>query len=105
VEPEDIENKEFMVSLRGYDKDEVREFLTEVAAAFRTLSSADQPTAPDDAVSAEVATVMRSIVSEAVNIRLEAEREAAEIRAAAQENAGTRLWKAFTGLRGAPPEH
>jgi DivIVA domain-containing protein len=105
VQPEDIENKEFLVVLRGYDKDQVREFLAEVAAAFRKLSASGEHAAvPDDAVSAEVGSVMRSVVAEAVNIRLEAEREAAEIRSAAQEGAAARLWKAFTGVRGGPPE-
>jgi DivIVA domain-containing protein len=47
VRPEDIESKEFLVSLRGYDKEQVREFLREVAAEYRKLAAsqrdAEQP--------------------------------------------------------------
>ncbi len=33
--PEDIENKSFLITLRGYDKDEVRAFLRQVAEEFK----------------------------------------------------------------------
>jgi DivIVA domain-containing protein len=109
MQPEDIESKEFLVVLRGYDKDQVREFLAQVAAAFRKVSTgAEHAAVDDDAVPAEIASVMRAVVAEAVNIRAEAERDAAEIRAAALENPdnpAARLWKAFTGLRNIPPGH
>jgi DivIVA domain-containing protein len=39
MNPEEIENKEFLVSLRGYDKDEVEGFLREVAKEIRGLRS------------------------------------------------------------------
>jgi DivIVA domain-containing protein len=103
MQPEDIESKEFLVGLRGYDKDQVREFLAQVAAEFRKVSTTGE-SAGDDAVPAEIAGVMRAVAAEAANIRAEAEREAAEIRAAAQEGAAARLWKSFTGFRNPPPD-
>ena len=108
MQPEDIESKEFLVVLRGYDKDQVREFLAQVAAEFRKVSTGGEHAAlAEDAVPAEIAEVMRALVAEAVNIRVEAERDAAEIRAAAQDNPdnpAARLWKALNVLRSAPPE-
>ena len=37
ITPEEIASKEFLVGLRGYDKDEVRAYLQTVAAAFEAL--------------------------------------------------------------------
>jgi len=105
MQPEDIESKEFLVVLRGYDKEQVRAFLTEVAAEFRKVSTTgERPTLADDADPAEIANAMRAIVAEAVNIRAEAEREAAEIRAAAHQGTTNRLLKAFSGLLPTPPD-
>ncbi len=39
--PEEIQSREFLVSLRGYDRDEVHAFLDEVAEAFAQLLSED----------------------------------------------------------------
>ncbi len=38
--PDEIANKEFLVGLRGYDKEEVRSFLRTVAVAFGSASQA-----------------------------------------------------------------
>ena len=35
--PEEIESKEFLITLRGYDKDEVQAFLRAVAADYRGI--------------------------------------------------------------------
>jgi DivIVA domain-containing protein len=36
--PEEIDSKEFLITLRGYDKDEVKAFLKAVAADYRARS-------------------------------------------------------------------
>jgi DivIVA domain-containing protein len=43
--PEEIADKEFLVSLRGYDKTEVRSFLQIGADAFRDARAAEEPAA------------------------------------------------------------
>ena len=43
--PDEIAAKEFLVGLRGYDKDEVRAFLQTVAAAYDAKSAAPAPAA------------------------------------------------------------
>jgi len=40
ITSEEIAGKEFLVGLRGYDKDEVRAYLQTVAAAFDALPAA-----------------------------------------------------------------
>jgi len=60
--PEDIIEKEFLVGLRGYDKDEVRDFLVTVASDYReVIESAGA--APDGR--ATVATELDGVASEA----------------------------------------
>lgn len=55
MSPEEIAEREFLVGLRGYDKDEVRDFLTVVAEDYRSvLESATAP--PDQAGAADVDT-------------------------------------------------
>lgn len=46
--PEDIQSREFLVSLRGYDRDEVRAFLDEVAGAYAAAlgQAALEPASP-----------------------------------------------------------
>lgn len=71
--PHEIENKRFVVALRGYQTEEVDAFLRAVAADYRAaLERADTPTPTDG----EVATILRA-----------AELEADEIRAAAHAQA------------------
>jgi DivIVA domain-containing protein len=109
VRPEEIEGKEFLVSLRGYDKDEVRGFLREVAADYRKLAQGqgeapndDRPTPPPPAsptATGEVAEVMRAVVAEAAQIRAEAERDAERMRSAAEQaNKGSRLQRVLRAL-------
>ncbi|HUG85026.1 MAG TPA: DivIVA domain-containing protein, partial [Euzebya sp.] len=47
--PEEIQSREFLVSLRGYDRDEVHAFLDEVAVAFTQLraEAGDSPPVGD----------------------------------------------------------
>ena len=77
--PHEIENKRFVVALRGYQTDEVEAFLRAVAADYRAALEAQQVSTPDHLI-AEIERVMRKT-------REEAEREAAEIRAAAEQEA------------------
>jgi DivIVA domain-containing protein len=44
--PDEIANKEFLVGLRGYDKEEVRSFLRTVAVAFGSASQAAEVAPP-----------------------------------------------------------
>src|SRR5690349_7861438 len=44
--PDEIADKEFLVGLRGYDKDEVRTFLRQVAEQVAAAEAAPPPPAP-----------------------------------------------------------
>jgi DivIVA domain-containing protein len=83
--PHEIENKKFVVAIRGYHTDEVDAFLRAVAADYRAALESAQP------VGAEIERVVRSAreaaEQEAAEIRQAAEREAAEVRAAVQREA------------------
>jgi cell division initiation protein len=50
--PEEIQSREFLVSLRGYDRDEVHAFLDEVAEAFAQLLAEESPMPDSSAVHA-----------------------------------------------------
>jgi DivIVA domain-containing protein len=80
--PHEIENKKFVIALRGYQKDEVEAFLRAVAADYRMLLEQKDSASPDRWV-ADVEHVMRFLRW----AREEAEREAAELRAAATAEA------------------
>jgi DivIVA domain-containing protein len=75
--PHEIENKRFVVALRGYQTDEVDAFLRAVAADYRAVleraEASERTPAPTEE---EVAAILRA-----------AEREAEEIRAAANAQA------------------
>jgi DivIVA domain-containing protein len=75
--PHEIENKRFVVALRGYQTEEVDAFLRAVAADYRAAleraEASERTPAPTDD---EVAAILRA-----------AEREAEEIRAAANAEA------------------
>jgi DivIVA domain-containing protein len=106
--PHEIENKKFIVALRGYQTDEVDAFLRAVAADYRAaLDAAREAAARDSAerrpperqpeprdaagLVAEIERVMGSAretaEQEAAEIRQSAEREAAEVRAAVHREA------------------
>jgi DivIVA domain-containing protein len=90
--PHEIENKRFVVALRGYATQEVDAFLRAVAADYRAaLERADHPGGPGPELLAEIERVMLTsrerADEDATAIRVAAEREAAEIRAAANAEA------------------
>lgn len=77
--PHEIENKRFVVALRGYQTDEVDAFLRAVAADYRAaLEKTENDGLKAGAIAAEVDRLMQTP-------REQAEREAAELRARAQE--------------------
>lgn len=90
--PEDIERKEFLVALRGFDKDEVSTFLRAVAADYRELKEAADaasalPTDTFTDVGGQVAGVLRAAAEAANEIKEQAERDARQIRAEAEDHA------------------
>lgn len=105
MRPEDIRERDFMVGLRGYDKDEVRSFLSEIAdahgaalAEIEQLRSAPPVAAApvvapaDDRdefehLGASVAAILRVAKESAAEMSADAEARAAEIRAAAETQA------------------
>ena len=90
--PEEIESKEFLITLRGYDKDEVQAFLRAVAADYRGVvenarSAAPVSTAsnPFESLGEEVGTVLKVARESANQLRQKAEDEAAATRRRAEE--------------------
>lgn len=91
--PEEIENKEFLITLRGYDKDEVQAFLRAVAEDFRSVSTTfkEMPAGGNafDALGAEVSSVLRVAKESATALKKKAEDDAAQARKRAEEEANT----------------
>ncbi|MCU1352458.1 MAG: DivIVA protein [Acidimicrobiales bacterium] len=99
--PDEIAGKEFLVGLRGYDKDEVRAFLAEVADELRTAGPAAAPepapaapaataAAPDwTQMGEEVAAVLRTAHEQAATLRAQAEAEIAHGRQAGADDAAS----------------
>ena len=104
VSPEEIEGRQFQVGLRGYDVEEVRSFLAQVAVAYRTAleelerrRSADPQHLPSpetadgassyESVGREVAMVLTSAREAADQIKQRANVQVAEIIDAAQRKA------------------
>ena len=91
---EEIASKEFLVGLRGYDKDEVRSFLKSVAGEFEAASAPPpappaEAAAPEPAPSAmadlggQIEAILATANQEASKLRAEAEADAARIRSEA----------------------
>jgi DivIVA domain-containing protein len=97
MKPEDIQGRDFLVGLRGYDKDEVRVFLAEVAAAHEAVLTeleavrtapavetpapvAPAPTETFEDLGASVAAILRTAQESATGITGEASSKAAELR-------------------------
>jgi DivIVA domain-containing protein len=80
--PHEIENKRFVVALRGYQTEEVEAFLRAVAADYRALLDQESGNAQAGELVAEIERVMRTA-------RDDAEREVAELRAAAMRDAAS----------------
>src|SRR5687768_15765352 len=93
--PEEIETKEFLSVLRGYDKEQVAEFLRALASDVRKLSdrlaraeeeaaiakaeAAEQGKDDYSRLGTEVAEILRHAREGAESTRVEAEREADEL--------------------------
>jgi DivIVA domain-containing protein len=89
--PEEIESKEFLITLRGYDKDEVQAFLRAVAADYRSLGDTSRAAAPVtssnpfESLGEEVGTVLKVARESANALRQKAEDEASAARRRAEE--------------------
>src|SRR5205807_362367 len=98
MNPEDIQNRDFFVGLRGYDRDEVHTFLAEVAAehaalldevhAYRNNPLATTPPVdPIAELGASVTAVLRTANDQAEQIAAQAREAADESRREAEEHA------------------
>jgi DivIVA domain-containing protein len=108
MNPEEIQSRDFLVGLRGYDKDEVRSFLAEVAAEHASLlaaiessqtnvaqlteaaAAAPAPAAATDDfenLGASVAAILRTAKESAGEITGDAAHRANELRAEAERYA------------------
>jgi cell division initiation protein len=86
LEPDDLERKEFLVSLRGYDREEVDEYLREVAEELRRRA-ASGPQAAAVQVRADPTDAYRQVGQETSKILIAAEETANEIRERAKAEA------------------
>lgn len=102
MKSEDIQNRDFLVGMRGYDRDDVRSFLAEVAADHaalqaeleaRVLPSIEAPAPParDDFenLGAGVAAILRAAKESATDVTDEADVRALELREAADTYAAS----------------
>jgi DivIVA domain-containing protein len=94
MEPEEIEGREFLMGLRGYDRNEVDEFLTAIAGELRQARAErdalrDAPPAADpyEQLGFDVSTILRTAHEEADACRAQADADADASRAAADEYA------------------
>lgn len=88
MDPEQIENKEFLIGLRGYDRDEVDRFLKQVAEEVRKLQpAADLASAP--AEPQEARSLYEQVGQETSRILLAAEEAGNEIKEAAKTEAAS----------------
>jgi DivIVA domain-containing protein len=86
----DIANKKFTVVMRGYDRDEVDEFLSKLELSFKgALHEASQISASDLAarLGQEVGSVLSSAEQAAEKVRRGAQQDAARIRGQAEHEA------------------
>ena len=93
---EEIENKEFLITLRGYDKDEVKAFLRAVAADFKAASDSPVPVGVAEtggggnafeALGADIGHVLQVAKQSADTLKSKAEGDAAAMRKRAEEEA------------------
>lgn len=106
MRPEDIQDRDFLVGLRGYDKDEVRAFLAEVAAEHasllaeleqaRSTPNAPAPPAAMAPPQAEVSDDFDNLGSSVAAIVRAAKESATEITAEADARASQLLEEADT---------
>ena len=81
--PHEIENKKFVVALRGYATNEVDAFLRAVAADYKSLLDG----AHEHLALAELESAIHAALEEADAIKLRAAQDAEEIRRGAEEDA------------------
>lgn len=93
MEPEEIESKEFLVSLRGYDREEVDAYLRELADEIRRLSTniGTAASPPSAAPAGDAATFYKQIGEETSKILLAAEEAGREINTRARAEAAELL--------------
>ncbi|HRW36879.1 MAG: DivIVA domain-containing protein [Acidimicrobiales bacterium] len=91
---EEIASKEFLVGLRGYDKDEVRAFLQSVAAAFDESATTSNGAAEAPAsgggmanLGGQIEAILATANAEADKLRSDAQADAARVRAEADSYA------------------
>jgi DivIVA domain-containing protein len=84
VEPSEIEHAEFPLALRGYDPQQVRTFLAEVASEFR---SAKATKTPADQLGHRISAILNSAEQAAEDLTSSANFKAEEIRKAAVDEA------------------
>ena len=85
--PHEIENKRFVVAMRGYQTDEVEGFLRAIAADYRALLKESSDASPErwmDHLDAIVRAAHEAAEREADEIRAAAEREAVQLREATE---------------------
>src|SRR4051812_6122825 len=96
MEPQEIEGRDFFVGLRGYDRDEVDQFLAQVAADHRAVldeleslrSGAEVSNRdPFEALGANVTAILRTANESASTITAEAQQRAEAVRQQADEYA------------------
>jgi cell division initiation protein len=92
VSPKDIESRRFTVSVRGYDVEEVNDFLAAVAESHRaaldaieTLETSRRPENPYASLGDEVTQVLSTARAAASQVTAEAEQEADDLRRRSRE--------------------
>lgn len=92
VSPKDIESRRFTVSVRGYDVEEVNDFLAAVAESHRaaldaieTLDTSRRPENPYASLGDEVTQVLSTARAAASQVTAEAEQEADDLRRRSRE--------------------
>src|SRR5688572_3553928 len=102
MDPEEIQNREFLVSLRGYDREEVDAFAREVAEEIKKLRSqlatGEHPPSPASAVPepvpappADRSDALKQIGEETSKILLAAEQVGGDIKEKARREAAELL--------------
>ena len=90
--PDDIEQKDFLVTIRGYDKDEVRAFLNAIAADYemalsRAREAEESKDKPYEALGNELGHVLQAAKDSADQLRKRAEKEVVAIRQRTEQEA------------------
>ena len=83
LSPDEIQRKEFDQGMRGYDKDQVRAFLSQVAEDYRAALRLGNY----EAVGEEVGRILQTVNDSAAALRTKATAEAEEIMAKAEADA------------------